>query len=959
MSRPIDWWARGVPDRERAAGRRQPDWARRVDEVLTEAGTDAGRRRPRPDLTAFALPFEPFVRRALGRLRRRVETVVPGAAVEHALIGDAFAEHLRTAIGALAARTLAAELEAARHEGALPGADGRDRFAAFTRRMSVPSRLAELLHSHPVLARLVDQTCRQQGDVWLEMAGRFVADRPAIVAELLGGVDPGGLAEVRFGAGDPHTGGRSVAILRFVSGAAIAYKPRPMAAAAHFAELVAWLNATEPTLRLLVPPVLPREEYGWAVFVPESDCADAAGFAAFYRRQGALLALLYVTDGTDIHFENVVAHGDQPVVVDLETLFHPGLTPRAYTGADPAADALACSVARTALLRTVLLDHNGAVDVSGLGGGPASGSSLSIRRWTGLGTDTPRLVLDRHGTREPGNRPRWQGGRADPAAYRDSLVDGFRAAYRVIVAHRDSVRALLARFAGDPTRVIVRATRRYAELLEESTSPELMRDAQARDRWFWQLREPPAGPVADRLLPDEIAALWSGDVPVFYTTPDSTVVHAPGTATTYATLPISGAAATSAKLERMGEADLRGQEWLIAASFAAGADATDHRGTTPEAARPPGTRSPDGWSPEHAAELAASVADTVNAAAERAGDRAGWLGLEPVDDRWWYVLPVGAGLAHGYCGIALFLAQAGVVLDERGYLDTARRALRPLPALLAGLARRPEAVAAIGPGAFHGIGGICYALARLARLLDDRVLRDRLADAMTLLGTFVDDRSDDVELGLGAGLAGALAAATAVAQEVPSASASALAERLARTLVRRRAGRPVDGGLLHGSAGMAWALRRYTEAAIGAAVRAPGPEAAEPGAPEDTWGWCCGRAGLLAAAPDASVWRPWLGDLRVTGPLAEHSLCHGEAGLIDAVAAHADRDEVAGAVYRARAARLIADLTMRGPRCGTPDGVPTPGLLTGLAGIGYGLLRIAAPEHVPSILALGTDPAPA
>jgi lantibiotic modifying enzyme len=32
--------------------------------------------------------------------------------------------------------------------------------------------------------------------------------------------------------------------------------------------------------------------------------------------------------------------------------------------------------------------------------------------------------------------------------------------------------------------------------------------------------------------------------------------------------------------------------------------------------------------------------------------------------------------------------------------------------------------------------------------------------------------------------------------------------------------------------------------------------------------------------------------------------------------------------------------------------VETPGLMTGVAGIGYGLLRLAAPLRVPSVLAL-------
>jgi lantibiotic modifying enzyme len=37
---------------------------------------------------------------------------------------------------------------------------------------------------------------------------------------------------------------------------------------------------------------------------------------------------------------------------------------------------------------------------------------------------------------------------------------------------------------------------------------------------------------------------------------------------------------------------------------------------------------------------------------------------------------------------------------------------------------------------------------------------------------------------------------------------------------------------------------------------------------------------------------------------------------------------------------------------GVPLGVEVPGLMTGLSGIGYGLLRLARPELVPSVLAL-------
>ena len=39
-------------------------------------------------------------------------------------------------------------------------------------------------------------------------------------------------------------------------------------------------------------------------------------------------------------------------------------------------------------------------------------------------------------------------------------------------------------------------------------------------------------------------------------------------------------------------------------------------------------------------------------------------------------------------------------------------------------------------------------------------------------------------------------------------------------------------------------------------------------------------------------------------------------------------------------------------RMGTPLEVESPGLMTGLAGVGHGLLRLAAPDRIPSVLLL-------
>jgi lantibiotic modifying enzyme len=85
-----------------------------------------------------------------------------------------------------------------------------------------------------------------------------------------------------------------------------------------------------------------------------------------------------------------------------------------------------------------------------------------------------------------------------------------------------------------------------------------------------------------------------------------------------------------------------------------------------------------------------------------------------------------------------------------------------------------------------------------------------------------------------------------------------------------------------------------------------------------------------------------------------HSLCHGALGNPDLlIEAHvrlgkADLQPHINDI----AAMIVADIRQNGWRCGNPLGVESPDLMTGLAGMGYELLRLAEPTRVPSVLAL-------
>ena len=90
-----------------------------------------------------------------------------------------------------------------------------------------------------------------------------------------------------------------------------------------------------------------------------------------------------------------------------------------------------------------------------------------------------------------------------------------------------------------------------------------------------------------------------------------------------------------------------------------------------------------------------------------------------------------------------------------------------------------------------------------------------------------------------------------------------------------------------------------------------------------------------------------------------HCLCHGDLGNLEflAVAAARQGDVPLRRDVAQIAAGVMRGIDERGWRCGTPREVETPGYLTGLAGIGDGLLRIAEPR-LPCVLMLEAPAAP-
>jgi hypothetical protein len=361
---------------------------------------------------------------------------------------------------------------------------------------------------------------------------------------------------------------------------------------------------------------------------------------------------------------------------------------------------------------------------------------------------------------------------------------------------------------------------------------------------------------------------------------------------------------------------------------------------------------------------------------------------------------LGPDLYSGTAGVALFLAQVAALTGDAQVRRTARGALASALHHVA-IADNPTGQAPFG--LYTGVPGVILAAVRIGRLLGEPPATGQLA---VLLNTVLARPFATVHDDLTAGRAGGILALLQLADDPHwDATEDALthARRLGTGLLSsiaehgpagrtRTPDKPAWTGLSHGVAGVGLALLelagRTGEVAFREAARSSFAHEDElfdaeagnwpdfrdrPFAPATTptfmVAWCNGAPGIALSRLRAQALDPQhhddhlryataglettLTEVRRRRPLADWdaTLCHGVAGLIETlwVGGHLlGRPDLLDAAREAAfglGRHSVAEL-----RSGVPGGTPNPSLMLGTAGIGYALLRIAAPEEVPTAL---------
>ncbi len=856
---------------------------------------------------------------------------------------------------------------------------------------------------YPVWGRLRELELKRWRAQTITMFERLGRDRVSLARSF--GIDVDDPVVGVGDSGDTHRGGRSVHILTFSSGKKIVYKPRSGCVDVWYRELLRWISEMPGvSLGLDAPVVIDNDDYSWVEFIPHQKSEDPEIELRFYQRMGMLLALWGLFGGSDGHFENVIARGDIPYVVDTETLFDGhGLIAQhteGKSGAQISAERLVNSVRRVGFLPLYMKPNDGVeyFDMSAIGlrtsiPAPfyAEDAEERICRHLGImGSSRAELAPQ-------GNVPRERTGPLGTALVA-AIEKGYCEMYDVLHLNRGAVVRRIRALAKNPrarVRLVPRPTHLYSRLLSESLSAQCLKDGARRsieiDRLSIKFTDRLPSRFDGDVLAAEIEALENLDIPLF-DLPLGSGARGPRSCDLQGRISRrrygSPAQAAIASLKGSSAEDKAFQLRIVRESLLL----DDALRTTTVTSRERETiiewpnsapKADDVWA--HITRIEQMVSESAFTGSDNS---LGWVAPLPLSNKGHYQhQSTGEGLYSGGSGVALFYAALFRVSGDPAFRAKALNSIAPIVRSLQTVKRATSDVVGLHLRELYPLM-LCSHLLNAPFLLD--VVQSALSRATAK--TFSTDTAFDV---IG-GSAGAILSLLSVWRETGSGLSLAIAtqagdhllEKRSKTSGGFRAWETLDAplaGFAHGVAGIALSLERLSVASGKLRFRDASQEALayertlyDPAhrnwadlRPTATGGpatyypsaWCHGATGIGMAYLGISAVRS---DTALTESLSlarqatislpavqGDTVCcgmFGRAAFFDLLARRRG-DAEAGAMRD----RIVTDFLQRGPQRarlveGVPDFIDSTGFFNGLSGVGYELIRMYLDPTLPPVM---------
>lgn len=910
---------------------------------------------------------------------------LPANAVDTFSITDALLGALRRRLIPIVTRPLILEMNVLKLQGQLPGNNATERFEQFIRHLKDNDYCQKVLTEYQEMARCIDVTVNQWRSHSRELIER-ISENWAEIVPLNPGFVAGSsrLITLKCESGDTHNHGRSVAILIFSDGGKVVYKPRSMQLDACYNDFIKAQNALKGSYGFEYFAVLDKGDYGFCQFVEQKPLINQDDAGLFYERFGALSALMYCLGATDIHFENIVAMGAQPVIVDLETLLSPQTD-----------NSFPYSVISTDMLpmRTWVSKDKDGVDLGGVSA--KDGDVADTQGFGVVNFNSDEMAWGKVTNRlsDGKNLPLFNGQVQTFDEHIDRVVLGFEQYLKFFINHKTAVFSQAQALKGllkQPVRYVVQSTYLYIQILHASFHPDLMRNQSDRIAYIERIlgryidsSQVDGDRVDQHRVMSELEALLDNNIPIFHSSPQDTALYSGETKISNDYFSSTGAQCYFDRIAKLDDKQLAFQRFLLALSLTQSHPDLSSRYID---SFMPGCPADVGQSLEQRCiDGAKQVAKCLSNTALLCDTEITWLGYEQTPTTW-SLKELSENSYDGRAGILLFFACLGDITGQKDYQQMAEK-------ILATVSCKFNSSDMLKQNGFAGIGGYLYVLAHLAKIWPKNALvNTQIARCLSQLASKVEQ---DVHNDFIAGNAGAILALLNLMDNSDFADkALEIADSAGQRLLNNAQlqhfdcswinseGHQMISGFSHGNSGMALALNRLFEFTdniqyLDAARKAVHTENAYYHQDADNWRddksqnncafqstWCHGAPGIaltrvLAKHLQSEQQKDWdltacINALTAPPTLDNHSLCHGILGNLDILhtVALKQNDKALLSLFKEKVCEQLNLIAQDGFRSATPQNQIQPNLMTGIAGMGLMLLRTACVNKIPNVLAM-------
>ncbi|KGX85052.1 type 2 lanthipeptide synthetase LanM family protein [Pontibacillus litoralis] len=847
--------------------------------------------------------------------------------------------------------------------------------------------IKDILFNYPVIARILTEITERTILNVKNLINRYLNDYQDIVDTFFNKDIV--LHSASFGLGDSHNNGQTVAMLKFENDEQLVYKPRSLSIDVNFNQFLNWINQSGLSLELKNGKSLSRSNYGWQQFIQPVECKNREEIHEYYYRMGANIAIFHLLRSNDMHYENIIASGSVPYVIDLETLFSNSI----YSNK-------VLEFPRKELLKTVLSSgilptgqvFNSTIDfdASAIAGKPNQ-TSESMTGWVMVEDVNGEYKYEntRFVTSNESHLVKFNNEIVKPETYIKDIEKGFMEVYHVFLRSKETLYEKVIEFFGcAECRVVLRPTFMYSRFLIASHHPTYLQNGLDREElmeMLWNIKKSEGR--FEVIVESEIQDLLNNDIPYFTYGVNSKHLMDSRGQEIKEVFDQTSLEMVKEQITNLSKKDLYEQLKLIRLSIETNAIGGKEVNET-ECMKSHHSLEKNNTH-KTLLETSEEIGDFLveQAIYDTEGNHVSWAGVENIDNKFAFKM-LDFSLYNGTLGMTIFLGQLYQYIPKESYKEVIYKNINYLRDMM----QKIDGV--MTNSMFNGIGSFSYSLYYLSSVLNDSKLSEM---GHEYLMQMKDLKTDEVhkkdrlgvvqpgnQIDFLDGHAGIITFAINLFEMNGEEDALDIAKKYGQDLMeilKEREDNSFLLGLAHGTSGIVLALDK-----LGRLINDPEMQTMvkelvnyedkhfdveklnwldlRENVTEKTksFYWCHGAPGILlsrAQLEQTTVRKEILETEVINQSISNYitmdpiGLCHGVLGNLDillSISAKYPED-----IKKHKIKQLAEGMMKKEENLYKIQGMKDRGLMglmLGVAGVGYSLLRINDPSKVPSVLKL-------